>query len=77
MLVWPLKELAELADGPAGCGELARGGCLFASNFSATRSIVIYNFRRVLNAVLCLLGNLPASKRLVPTLRNLLSVPSS
>jgi len=29
-------ELAELADGPSGCGEVARGGCLFAWNFSVT-----------------------------------------
>ena len=29
--------------------------------------ILISNFRRVLNAVLCLLGNLPASELLVPT----------
>ena len=35
------------------------------------------NFRRVLNAVLCLLGNLRASELLVPTFRNLLAVPSS
>ena len=41
------------------------------------RLILISNFRRVLNAVLCLLGNLPASELLVPTFRNLLVVPSS
>jgi hypothetical protein len=29
-----------LADGPTGCGEMARGGCLFAWNFSVTRSAV-------------------------------------
>ena len=39
--------------------------------------ILISNFHRVLNAVLCLLGNLPASELLVPTFRNFLSVPSS
>jgi hypothetical protein len=27
---WPVEELAELADGPTGCGEAARGGCSFA-----------------------------------------------
>jgi len=37
---WPVKELAELADGPAGCGDLASGGCLLALNFSVTRSTV-------------------------------------
>jgi hypothetical protein len=30
----PVEELPELADGPSGCGEVARGGCLFAWNFS-------------------------------------------
>ena len=39
--------------------------------------ILISNFRPVFNAVLCLLGNLPASELLVPTFRHLLSVPSS
>ena len=24
---WPVEELAELAYGPTGCGEVARGGC--------------------------------------------------
>ena len=32
----PVEESAELADGPSGCGEVARGGCLFAWNFSVT-----------------------------------------
>jgi len=27
----PVEELAELADGPTGCGEVTRGGCLFAN----------------------------------------------
>ena len=31
--MWP-------ADGPSGYGEMARGGCLFAWNFSVTRSAV-------------------------------------
>jgi hypothetical protein len=35
-----LQEVAELADGPTGCGEQARGGCLFAWNFSMTRLVV-------------------------------------
>jgi len=26
---WKAEDLAELADGPTGCGEVARGGCLF------------------------------------------------
>jgi len=34
-------ELAELADRPTGCGEDARGGCLFAWNFSVTRPAVL------------------------------------
>ena len=34
---WPLKELAELADWPAACGMVARGGCSFAWNFTVTR----------------------------------------
>jgi hypothetical protein len=34
---WPVEELAELADGPSGCGGVARGGCLFDWNFSVTR----------------------------------------
>ena len=37
---WPMDELAELADGPTGSGETARGGCLFAWNISVTRSTV-------------------------------------
>ena len=31
----------ELAVGPAGCGEVASGGCLFARNFSVTSSTVL------------------------------------
>jgi len=30
MLFWPVKEIAELAGGPTGCGEMARGGCSLA-----------------------------------------------
>ena len=36
----PVQELAELAEGPTGCGEVARGGHLFSWNFSVTRSPV-------------------------------------
>ena len=32
----PVEESAELVDGHCGCGEVARGGCLFAWNFSLT-----------------------------------------
>jgi hypothetical protein len=41
-----LQEVAELADGPIGCGELARGGCLFAWNFSVTRLVVFTEAQR-------------------------------
>ena len=37
---WPMEELAKLADGPTGCGEMVRGGGLFACNFRVTRSAV-------------------------------------
>jgi hypothetical protein len=37
---WPVEELEELADGPTGYVEVTRGGCLFAWNFSVTRSSV-------------------------------------
>jgi hypothetical protein len=37
---WPVEDLAELAEGPTGCGEEARGGCLFAWNFSVMSSAV-------------------------------------
>jgi len=35
----------ELADGPAGCGEVARDGCLFARDFSVTDSTVLNDGR--------------------------------
>jgi len=38
---------------------------------------LISNFRRVVNVVLLLLGDSPASKFYVPSVRNTLSVPSS
>ena len=52
---------------------------LFAGSGRNTEDtlILISNFRRVLNAVLCFLGNLPAPELLVPTFRNLLAVPTS
>jgi hypothetical protein len=37
MVFWSV-ELAELADGPAGRGEVVRGGCWYAWIFSVTRS---------------------------------------
>jgi len=37
---------------------------------------LISNFRRVLNVVLFLMGNSPASEFYMPTFRNTLSVPS-
>jgi len=37
---WPAEVLAELAEVPTGCGEVARGGCLFAWNFRVTRSSI-------------------------------------
>jgi hypothetical protein len=42
----PVEELAELADGPSGCGEMVRGGCVFACNFSLTRSTVLKQAER-------------------------------
>jgi hypothetical protein len=38
---WQVEELAELVCGHTGCVEVARGGCLFAWNFSMTRSTVL------------------------------------
>ena len=39
--LWQGEELAELADGPTACGEVARGGCLLGWNFSMTRATVL------------------------------------
>jgi len=36
-----VEELAKLADKPTGCGEVVGHGCLFAWNFSVTRSTVL------------------------------------
>jgi hypothetical protein len=41
-----VEELAELADGPTKCGEVARGGCLFDGNFSVTSSTVLTQVER-------------------------------
>jgi hypothetical protein len=38
---WPVGELAELADGPTGCGEVSRGGCSCARYLSVTRTTVL------------------------------------
>ena len=38
--------LAKLEDERTECGEVARGGCLFAWNFSLTRSAVIAEAER-------------------------------
>ena len=38
---WPVKDFAELANWPTGSREVARGGCLFAWNFSVTRATVL------------------------------------
>jgi hypothetical protein len=35
------EEPAEPSDGPIGCGEVVRGGCLFAWNFVLTNSTVL------------------------------------
>ena len=35
------EEFPELADGPSGCGKVARGGCFFAWNFSVIISTVL------------------------------------
>ena len=36
----------ELADGPAGCGGVVWGGCLFAWTFHVTRSAVLAEAER-------------------------------
>jgi len=46
---WPVVDSAELADGPTGCGEMARGRRLFACNFSVTKSSVWTEAQRTLN----------------------------
>ena len=39
---WPVGDWAKLAVGPIGCGEVARGGCVFTWNFRVTRSTTDY-----------------------------------
>jgi hypothetical protein len=41
-----VEEVAELAEGSSECGELLRGGCLFAWKFSVTRSAVCIEMER-------------------------------
>ena len=41
-----VEEVVELAEGSTECGELVRGGCLFAWNFSVTRSAVCTEVER-------------------------------
>ena len=43
---WLMKELAELVDGPTGCGEGVRSGRLFAWNFCVTRPNVLTEVER-------------------------------
>jgi hypothetical protein len=52
MLFWPVKEIAELAGGPTGCGEMARGGCSLAWNYSVARTAVFTEVERRTRAVL-------------------------
>jgi hypothetical protein len=37
---WPAQELVLLANGPTRCGEVSRGGCLFARNIRVARPTV-------------------------------------
>jgi len=41
-----VEDAAELANGPTGCGEVVRIGCLSAWNFSATRSTALREVER-------------------------------
>ena len=41
-----MEESAEVADGPTESGEVARGGCSFAWNFSVRRSTVLRETER-------------------------------
>ena len=47
--LWPVGELADLAGGPTGRGEVARGGCLFAWKFSVTSSTLLRRRREGLD----------------------------
>ena len=45
--------------------------------WNKVRNTIFDKLTSIFNAVLCLLGNLPASEILVPKFRNLLAIPSS
>jgi hypothetical protein len=62
---WPVEELAELADGPTERGDMARGVCLFAWNFSATRSTVLTEVCRC-----CISDSILAYRLDIPLARN-------
>jgi len=38
---WPVEVLAELANVPTECGEVARGGCIFARNINVIRTAIL------------------------------------
>jgi hypothetical protein len=46
MLFWPIKEIAELAGEPTGCGEMSRGGCSLAWNYSVARTTALTEVER-------------------------------
>jgi len=64
---WPVEELAEVADGSTGCGEMARAGCSFAWNFSVTRSTVLTEAER---GCRCVSDSLLAYGLKIPPIRN-------
>lgn len=41
-----MEEVAELAEGSSECGELLRGGCLFAWKFIVIRSTLLMETER-------------------------------
>ena len=36
---WPVEDVAEVADGPTGCDEVARGGCSYTWNWSPVLAV--------------------------------------
>jgi len=44
--LWPVDDLAELADGPTTGGDVVRDGCFSTSNFSLTGSTVLMDAER-------------------------------
>jgi len=62
-----VEELAELADGPTGCGEMAWGRCFFGFNFSVTRSTVFTEAER---GSRCVSDSLLAYCFKIPPVRN-------